>query len=142
MVVSELNSRALTPSFNAAEQLVPPVPTRLGFRKMYYYLVNVEEHPEVLPLAYDVAVQRLARLQMAAWDAFVRPVGGAADALASVIERIAKQRDRFLIPWQLATEDLKRRQVLHYFTQYMPTALVDGCWLQSSPRVSTAHTKV
>jgi hypothetical protein len=44
-------------------------------------------------------------------------------------------------PWTQADEGLARRQILHYFTQYAPTALVDGCWLQCGLRVATAHTR-
>lgn len=32
---------------------------RLSYRDLFYHLVNVEEHPEVLPLAYDLVGQRL-----------------------------------------------------------------------------------
>ncbi len=34
--------------------LAAPKPTRLPARDLYYLLVNVEEHPEVLPMALDL----------------------------------------------------------------------------------------
>src|SRR6185503_3317238 len=47
-------------SFERADDpSLAPGAMRLGYRDLFYHLVNVEEHPEVLPLAYDVAVQRL-----------------------------------------------------------------------------------
>ena len=104
---------------------------RLSARDVYYHLVNVEEHPEVLPLAYDMVEQRLAA------------AAPGASQLTALLEHLSAQRDRFAHPWRAAaTDDQRRRQVLHYFVQYLPTAFVDGCWLQCGLRVSTAHTPV
>ena len=52
-MITEVNRRALTPTFDGDDPSLAPVPTRLGYRKTYYHLVNIEEHPEVLPLAYQ-----------------------------------------------------------------------------------------
>ena len=144
MFASELNSKALTPSFNAPDQPLPPAPSRLGFRKSYYYLVNIEEHPEVLPLAFDAVTRRLAGVKTE-WGPLATPAKSAEDAAArlpALIQRIEEQPSRNSNDWRSAGDDLKRRQVLHYFMQYMPMAVVDGCWLQCGSRVATAHTKV
>ena len=142
MLITELNRSALTPSFNGDDPSLAPAPTRLSYRKAYYHLVNVEEHPEVLPLAYDLVSERLAAVQSV--DATRPPVPGA-DALARldvVLGQLSESRGRFARPWRQPTEDLTRRQALHYLMQYMPTAFVDGCWLQCGLRVSTAHTEI
>ncbi len=124
------------------EGAIPPEAARLTTRDLFYHLVNVEEHPEVLPLAYDVASRSLdgaGRLDAVdAWGRLHDP-RAAAGALA---EELTSERDAFGRPWRHETADLTRRQVLHYFMQYMPTALVDGCWMQCGLRVSTAHTAV
>ena len=122
-----------TPSFNGGDDpSLAPSPTRLSYRNVYYHLVNVEEHPEVLPLAYDMVVQRLE----------AAAPGDVTQQLDAVLARLTAQREAFAHPWRAATDDLRRRQVLHYFVQYLPTAFVDGCWLQCGLRVSTAHTPV
>ena len=113
---------------------------RLAYRKAYYHLVNVEEHPEVLPLAYD-AVSRRLRDASTAWLLDVQaPAGPEAvgSALADMVARLQAMSAGFLRPWRAATEDLTRRQAMHFYVQFMPTAFVDGCWLQCGCRVATA----
>lgn len=114
-----------------------PSPGQLSYRKAYYQLVNVEEHPEVLPLAFDAVTSRLG-------SGVAQPTPETSSDIparvTALLDRLTQQRDRFARPWKRPTEDLTRRQVLHYFVQYMPTAFVDGCWLQAALRVSTAHT--
>jgi len=103
-------------------------------------MLNIEEHPEVLPLAYDLVAKRL---DVAAITnnllALPASLSEATDSLSEVLIRLTASSSRFCRPWQ-ATEDLTRRRVMHYFMQYLPTALVDGCWLQGGLRVSTSHT--
>jgi hypothetical protein len=135
MPLTELKETARAPSFNGGDASLAPSPKRLGYRKVYYHLVNVEEHPEVLPLAYDLAARRLA-------EGAAQSVAEATGALDSVLEKLAASSRAFARPWRQPSDDLTRRQVLHYFVQYMPTAFVDGCWLQCGLRVSTAHTLV
>lgn len=139
MIMTEVNRAARVPAFAGEDPSLAAHPTRLSYRKAYYHLVNVEEHPEVLPLAYDVVEQRLRA---------AGPWPGSAPATAvdipmcldEVLARVVVQRGDLARPWRRESEDLTRRQVLHYFVQYMPTAFVDGCWLQCGLRVSTAHT--
>jgi hypothetical protein len=144
VIATELNREDLRPSFDAADRPLPPGPLRLRHRKAYYHLVNVEEHPEVLPLACDLVRQRLA-----AADGSRERLGRAPATCGEVPERLSAALDtlgevhrRSVRPWRQASDDLTRRQVLHYFVQFMPTALVDGCWLQCGLRVATAHTGV
>src|SRR5438874_12779088 len=53
------NPKGLTPSFNGVGQSILPGDLRVSSREAYYHLINVEEHPEALPLAYDVVAARL-----------------------------------------------------------------------------------
>jgi hypothetical protein len=133
-----------TPSFNEEDSSFAPGPLRLSTREAYYHLVNVEEHPEVLPLAYDLVAQRTRTVTAdgGLTSELARFVGRSADALPELLDRLTAWRARCAHPWRQSTDDLTRRQAFHYFTQYMPTALVDGCWLQCGLRVSTAHTRV
>ena len=138
MSSSPINPRGLLPSFQRADAGLAPTAGTLDARDAFYYLVNVEEHPEILPLAYDVVIDRLGR---GAGDTGIG-VTNQAGGLDAVLEALQARRREFERPWQQGTPDVTRRQVLHYFLQFMPTAFVDGCWLQCGPRVSTAHTPV
>jgi hypothetical protein len=133
----------VTPSFNDASVIMAPARVQLRRRDAFYHLVNVEEHPEILPLAFDIVTQVLGA---ASGSTLTKELGAfdtpAPASLPGVLERCTEWRARFAAPWKQASGDLTRRQVLHYFTQFMPTALVDGCWLQCALRVSTAHTPV
>ena len=132
------------PWFKGQPSSALPAPTPVGIRKMYYYLLNVEEHPEVLPLAYDQVAGRLDAAAANADGLLAPPAtfSEATDSLDRVLGRLAESGARFSRPWRQATEDLTRRQVLHFFTQYLPMALVDGCWLQGGLEVAMAHTPV
>lgn len=139
----EAKTQARTLWFKGQQPSILPVPTHVGMRKMYDYLVNVEEHPEVLPLAYDLVAGRLDAAAANADDLSTPPatLSEATDSLNKILDHLAKLGSRFSRPWGQATEDLTRRQVLHYFIQYLPIALVDGCWLQCGLRVAMAHTQ-
>src|SRR5689334_4999962 len=128
-MITEINRGSLTPSFD--DPASGAGPTRLSYRNAYYHLVNVEEHPEVLPLAYDLVTHHLERVSSLTGHLTTGDVtpGSLAARLAEVLNRLEDRSARFSRPWRTASEDLTRRQVLHYFVQYIPTALVDGCWL-------------
>ena len=145
MMTSELNRDTLVPSFVGSDPSLAPEPTQLSLRKAYYHLVNVEEHPEVLPLAYDLVTDQLAAGGSALPSEESAALTGRAEIparLSRLLERLTEARGAYSHPWRSESEDLTRRRVLHYFVQYMPTALVDGCWLQCGLRVSSAHTDV
>ena len=139
MIRNEINRAQLAPSFNGGDAGLAPGPGQLSYRRAYYQLVNVEEHPQVLPLAFDAVTSRLG-------SGLAQPTSESHSDIASrltlVLDQLSSQRERFSRPWRKPTEDLTRRQVLHYFVQYMPTAFVDGCWLQAALRVSSVHVAV
>jgi hypothetical protein len=136
MTPSQLNPRNLTPSFQQPDGGLAPTVETLDVRDAFYYFVNAEEHAEVLPLAYDVVMSRLER---GAGGAGVG-AGEHAGNLDSVLAALRERRRALEHPWEQGASEIARRRVLHYFLQFMPTALVDGCWLQCGARVSTAHT--
>lgn len=139
--VAEKSELAL--SFNEPDAAMAPAPLRLRCRDAFYHLVNVEEHPEVLPLAYDVVLQRLNGRPTSEPASRLTALAGESEAaLPSLLERLTQLSAGYSSPWRQASDDLTRRQALHYFMQYMPTALVDGCWLQRGLHVSTAHTLI
>jgi hypothetical protein len=141
-MITELNRGALAPSFDANGAAPAAKATRITLRKAYYHLVNVEEHPEVLPLAYDLVTTRLSAVANGLTASRPAPtsLAGVPARLTEILDGLGEARARFARPWQTGNEDLVRRQVLHYFVQYLPAALVDGCWLQCGLRVATAHT--
>src|SRR3954466_6250673 len=144
MVSAGAASDLLAPSFDAGgDPSLAPRPTRLSYREAYYHLVNVEEHPEVLPLAFDLVVKRLSLAEANQWQSPTPPalLSDVPANLTEVLDRLTRLSATFAHPWRTAPGDLLRRQVLHYFVQYMPTAQVDGCWLQCGLRVATAHTQ-
>jgi Iron-containing redox enzyme len=122
-------------------ELMPANTTRIGLREMYYYLVNIDEHPEIVPLAYDFVAARLNASARFAPDDSAIPAtfNQASDCLNEVLGLLSETSYRWSRPWQVQ-EEVSRRKVFHYFLQYLPIVLVDGCWLQSGLRVSLAHT--
>ena len=143
MVTAEATREDFASTLDRGDASLRPTSSRLSYRNAYYHLVNIEEHPEILPLAYDLVVTRL-NAGAEAWAHAVPQPASLSEVparLAEVIDGLVPLRGRFAQPWRAATSDLTRRQALHYFVQYMPTAFVDGCWLQCGLRVATAHTQ-
>ena len=137
-------SQDLQPGFSlvSGDTSLDPSPRPFGRRDAYYYLVNIDEHPEVLPLADHLIQEHMGAVDDGARHLPPDLASPAADAdsLGHTINSLSDWSERFARPWNQADEDRTRRQVLHYFLQYLPMALVDGCWLQCGLRVSTAHT--
>ncbi|CAN7513441.1 iron-containing redox enzyme family protein [Mesorhizobium caraganae] len=120
-----------------------PEPMKLTVRRAYHLLVNVDEHPEIIPFAFDV-VARQFESGGGSFEDFP-PQGGRVEwklqALA-LAETISKRRKDFTPHLDSVSRDQRRREIMHFYQHYMPMALVDGCWLQTGARVSTAHTKI
>ena len=126
-----------------------PAPSLLsqGLREAFYCLVNAEEHPEILPSA-NIFVS--TRLSAAETNPPSVPAPHNADdvgaQLEQVLSRLGAQRCLYAKPWRspasAQSREMYRSHLLHHFVQYMPTALVDGCWLQGGLRVATAHTEL
>ena len=136
------DSRSAPPFVVDGDASLTPGPVSLRNREAYYLLVNVEEHPEVLPLASDVVAERLGAasgLLRELQSAYPRGADAAA-ALTALTDHLDRSHLRFSRPWRQDSADLTRRQVLHFYSRYLPTALVDGCWLQCGFRVGTAFT--
>jgi Iron-containing redox enzyme len=123
------------------DELAHPHP--INHRLAFHYLVNCDEHPEVLPDAVRLVRNKL---QARAGDASAPPLdfGSPEDisALESSLATLRTFAELHARPWQRDDLALTRRQVMHYLTQFLPTALVDGCWLHGALRVGTAHTEI
>ncbi|MEP9387751.1 iron-containing redox enzyme family protein [Mesorhizobium sp. KR9-304] len=135
---------ALKYSFNQDALANAPKLTKITLQKAYYLLVNVEEHPEILPLAFDIVSrnfdeQRADRLGIHKAPADHVDWKGQVTALAKSISEIGTD---FTYSIEGLPSDQSRRQIMHFYRHYMPMALVDGCWLQTGARVSTAHTRI
>lgn len=143
MHVLKMSNQSSALSFNIASSPLPPSRKRLSYRRAYYHLVNIEEHPEILPLAYDEVERRFegAKIDLSAHSKPRNDSADIADCLTKLIQFLAGQRDTLGEIGSPAAGDVDRPRSFHYFVQYTPTALVDGCWLQNGSRVSTAHTK-
>ena len=141
---SEDPERGLQLSYESGDPSLDPKPRPIGPREAYYHLVNIDEYPEVLPLARALATEHLGEVDQgnahvpAGMTAFVEK----SSSLDAVLDGLTTWSQRYSRPWQRSDADLTRRQVFHWFLQYIPTALVDGCWLQCALGVSTAHTSL
>jgi hypothetical protein len=125
----------------SSDALDQPVRTAMDLRTVYDYLVDAEEHPDVLPLAYELVRDRLTTSETrSAGSTLPGAVDDIDGALGHLVGRLIESQPRLLHPWRQPSDDLTRRQSLHYFVHFLPTAMVDGCWLQGGLRVSLAHT--
>jgi len=87
-------------------------------------------------LIHSLDSAKLAR-KLAAHSAAIERPTDAIERLTVLTERLVALRERFARPWRSEQAEVQRRRLLHYFVQYLPTALVDGSWLQGGVRVMT-----
>ena len=130
-------------SFNQDALANAPVVTKINPEKAFYLLVNVEEHPEIIPFAFDLVTRHL-QVETAKSDA----ITGSADPvdyrahLQAMVASSQQAEGKLANHIREPSSTPDRYKALHFYLQYMPMALVDGCWLQTGSRVSTAHTTI
>lgn len=136
--------RDLELSFESGDPSLDPSPRPIGTRSAYYYLVNIDEYPEMLPLAQQVVAEHIQALrgQSESLPADLASFKNDAATLPQVLDNLRELSTTNSKPWDDGKEEWAKARVLHYFTQFTPTALVDACWMRCAPRVPTAHTEV
>ena len=133
----------LSLTFDKGDPSLRPTSLPVSDRSAYYLLTNIDEHPEVLPMAHDIAMENLAAVKDAAnISVGLTEFRDSPNSLPQLIECLTRHREEQEHPGRNADEAVARRQSVHFFTQFAPTALVDGCWLQGVLRVATAHTPI
>ena len=134
------NSRFLQALEND-EPSLRPQEQPVSVRSAFYLLANIDEHPEVLPMAYDIAMEHVPRTQeQQDIPADLKALRDNPNSLPQFMEWMNQRRADHQQPWHNSDAATSRRLVMHYLTQYAPTALVDGCWLQCVLRVAIAHS--
>jgi hypothetical protein len=105
-------------------------------RDLYYYLVNIDRHPDIRPFCQDYVLRLLERVPC---------TGGSAELIESY-DRIAlmewfyaRHRDQVAAygPLQGAPNQ-SREELIDQYRQACPMFLIDGAWLQkwSSPHLA------
>jgi hypothetical protein len=98
----------------------------LNAREAYYRLLNVPQYPEILPWAYDLVAHgtRTVIAEGVLSRELARFVGEPPATLPGFLEQVIGGRSQFTIAWRTAPGEPSRRQAFHFFTQYLPTALI------------------
>lgn len=120
-----------SPTFDHVDPSLCPTKQSVSNRSAFYLLANIDEHPEVLPMALDIASEQLGNAPDSPDDP---------NSLPHLVAWLEQQKVDHSQLWSGEDEAVSRRLAMHYFTQFAPTAMVDGCWLQCVLRVATAHT--
>ncbi len=105
--------------------------TKSDDRLLFHYLVNIEQHPGVLVVAYNKLLAYCEKVEHSR-DNTTSPYSNALleEFLSDAIEK--RQSVEAATPYQC-------KNILR---QYTPTALVEGCWLQSTSQAATCHTEL
>jgi len=111
-------------------------------RSAFYQLINIDEHPEVLPMAYDFASERLNHTEASTLTKLPENCQNPTELMTRLANIREEHLKDHLDPILTKNTETIRRVSKYYLSQFAPTALVDGCWLQSMPRVATAHTQI
>lgn len=112
-------------------------------RSAYQYLTNIEEFPEMLPLAYAIVASAI-NSSMDSCSIFPgemyaeQPGVRSFSSLPEYLSTFAKS-----LEFDALTGSKSLQGISEYLAhQLAPTMLVSGCWLQNLSRVATAHTTV
>ncbi|MBS0265140.1 MAG: iron-containing redox enzyme family protein [Planctomycetes bacterium] len=115
---------------------------RVPERTLFYTLLHIDEHSDALPTAFELAA---ARLKQAEQFFLQIPEHFRLPDYKDFVEQLPAMRDW----WLQQQEALKQalggvswEQCVHLVTQYAPTALLDGCWLQNISSSATSHTEL
>lgn len=115
-------------------------------RDLYYYLINVDEFPTVLPAALERVNRQLeqAYTLLAAKDK-LPPLLHAFDYTPHALnERLDKLHQAIFPPdpQEQPRTPLTSQQLHYVLRQYAPLALIDGCWLQNISLAANNHTHI
>ncbi len=137
-----LADREIELSFDSGDVSVDPTRKVSSLRSAYHYLVNIDEYPEVVPLAQDVVCGHIHAVSTSS-DELLGKLGAFqgddAKNLPNIVAYLGALSEEYARPWEKVSSS---NAVEHFFRQYTPTALVDGCWLRGGVRVPLAHTNV
>ena len=100
-------------------------------RLLFHYLINIERHPDVLPIAYS-------KVQAYCEKAFYRHDDTDSPYSNALLEEYLNDAIEKVQTIEVASHS-QCKNILH---QYTPTALVEGCWLQSTSQAATCHTEL
>jgi hypothetical protein len=111
-------------------------------RLLYYDLLHVDEHADILPRAFEIATARLSEVEQS--------VSGSTETLGLPDYEDLDLRLQQMRSWWLGRRnelsqslgDVSRDQCIYLLKQYAPTALLDGCWMQNFSSAVNSHTEV
>jgi hypothetical protein len=109
-------------------------------RELFYYLINADEYPDVLPTAFSFTRDMLHATQQ---DTNIARIFQffpySPDELQQRLDIIRNSRQRYQVGKLRRT--LNEDQCIYTLTQYAPTDFVDGCLLQNISKAPTCHTE-
>jgi hypothetical protein len=116
---------------------------RCSIRDLYHYLVNVEFHPDILPVAERFAHDRLERSMAMLWTG-ERPIPSRRydpEALERwVFKKHREQVDSYRPPDK--RPEAPKDAFIEATVQLAPLILIDGGWLQGMASPALIHTTV
>ena len=133
-VPSEIN-------FGRVEQEMLEIYSGVPQRHLYYYLLNIVEHPEVLPTAMEIVKNHLNHTVTATSHLpdELSFFGFSHEDFANRLATIRRWRVERLDVVSSELGKLNKDQCADLLLQYAPTALLDGCWLQNASTTSTSN---
>ena len=109
-------------------------------RALFYYLINIDEYPSVGPSAEKLVSGALEKaIETSQLPSYLANFKFSPEAL---VERIAKLREQTLKMRPETVQFLNIEQLKFIATQYSPSALLDGCWLQNISLASNCHDEI
>lgn len=110
-------------------------------RSSFYLLTNVDEHPEALSIANSIITEHIEEaeefLVHASKSEWIEQAPQSLPDLIAILDRF---RSMHVTTWHESIEELSQPLVKHSLTQFAPTALLVGCWLQNVLRAPMAAT--
>ena len=109
-------------------------------RALFYYLINIDEYPSVGPCAEKLVSESLQKAsQTAQLPSSLTTFAFSPEALEARVDSLRKQTLKMRSD---NIQALNIDQLKFVAAQYSPSALLDGCWLQSISMASNCHHEI
>ncbi len=121
-------------------EVIPPIRkyAKSSHKELYYYLLNADLFPDVLPTARDKVIRLLKACAMFNWPPFKRYSHQRFDAY---IENIYQREIRAYQPLQ-GKPRFSKQAYIWGLEQMAPMILIDGCWLQNSLSLHNVNAEI
>lgn len=138
VVVSLPKHKTIEPKSPIAMTMRSPMVFRARYRGIYYYLLNADLFPDVLPCANNIAKYWLRLCSLFCYPPFKQYSSQRFNAYTDSVYQHETNNYKLL----QGKPKISKAAYIWGIEQVAPMVLIDGCWLQNYLVLQNSHTKI